>query len=137
MFKRKSSRSDAAMSSLVGLGVAATLAIGSVSAASAKTITIRIGSGHPPTVVYAGLMMGGLGTAAGAVFGFVVSWLLNKYRLVTLPGDVYFIKNLPVEMQIQDFVVVCVAAILITLLATIYPAYRAARMEPVEAIRYE
>jgi lipoprotein-releasing system permease protein len=87
--------------------------------------------------VYAGLLMGGLGTAAGAIFGFIVSWLLNKYRLVTLPGDVYFIKNLPVEMQLQDFVVVCVAAVLITLVATIYPAYRAARMEPVEAIRYE
>ncbi len=87
--------------------------------------------------VYAGLMMGGIGTGLGAVFGFVVSWLLNKYRFVTLPGDVYFIKNLPVEMQWQDFLVVCAAALVITLVATIYPAWRASRMDPVEAIRYE
>ena len=87
--------------------------------------------------VYAGLLIGGVGTVAGALFGFTVSWLLNKYRFVTLPGDVYFIKNLPVEMQTLDFVVVCVAAFVITLVATVYPAYRAARLDPVEAIRYE
>ena len=87
--------------------------------------------------VYAGLLIGGLGTVSGAVFGFVASLLLNRYRFVTLPGDVYFIKNLPVEMQFQDFALVCVSAIVITFVATVYPAYRAAKLEPVEAIRYE
>ncbi|MGQ9708608.1 MAG: lipoprotein-releasing ABC transporter permease subunit [bacterium] len=84
-----------------------------------------------------GLLIGAIGTAGGALFGFVVSWLLNRYRFVSLPGDVYFIKNLPVEMQWQDFVVVCASALVITFLATYYPAWRAARLQPVEAIRYE
>lgn len=101
-----------------------------------KTIGARPGA-VTRIFVFAGLLMGGVGTGLGAAFGFVVSWLLNKYRFVTLPGDVYFIKNLPVEMQWQDFTVVCVSAIVITLVATIYPAWRAAKMDPVEAIRYE
>jgi len=84
-----------------------------------------------------GLLIGVIGTAGGALFGFVVSYLLNRYRFVSLPGDVYFIKNLPVEMQWQDFVVVCASALVITFAATFYPAWRAARLQPVEAIRYE
>ncbi|MEO0070049.1 MAG: ABC transporter permease [candidate division WOR-3 bacterium] len=87
--------------------------------------------------ILAGVGIGVMGTALGALFGFVISGLLNRYRFVNLPGDVYFIKNLPVQMQWQDFVVVCASALLITFVATIYPAYRAARLEPVEAIRYE
>ncbi len=87
--------------------------------------------------VMLGLLIGTLGTAGGAIFGFVVSYLLNRYQFVSLPGDVYFIKNLPVELQWQDFVIVCTSALLITLIATFYPAYRAAKLQPVEAIRYE
>ncbi len=87
--------------------------------------------------IYTGGIIGLTGTGLGALFGFTVSWLLNKYRLISLPGDVYFVKNLPVEMMWSDFVLVCAAALVISFVATIYPARHAARLEPVEAIRYE
>lgn len=87
--------------------------------------------------ICAGLLMGGIGTALGAAFGAGVSLLLNRYNFINLPGDVYFIQRLPVQMQVMDFVYVCAAALLITFAATIYPALHAARMDPVEAIRHE
>ncbi len=96
---------------------------------------------RPQTVtaifIAAGGIIGIIGTTLGAAFGFIISWALNHYRIVSLPGDVYFIKNLPVQMQWQDFAIVCSAALLITFAATVYPALRAARLVPLEAIRYE
>jgi len=84
-----------------------------------------------------GLMIGVIGTGLGAAFGVVVCFLLNRYQFVHLPGDVYFIKNLPVKMESPDFILTCTIALAISFLATLYPAIRAARLEPVEAIRYE
>ena len=105
--------------------------IGILKAMGAKSSTVtRI-------FVLAGGFIGITGTFAGAGFGLVACWLLNKYRFVSLPGDVFFIKNLPVQVLPQDVVLVCVAAIIITFAATIYPALKAARLVPLEAIRYE
>jgi lipoprotein-releasing system permease protein len=105
--------------------------IGILKAIGAKSSTVtRI-------FVLAGGFIGIIGTIAGASFGLVACWLLNKYRFVSLPGDVYFIKSLPVQVLVQDVVVVCISAIVITFAATIYPALKAARLVPLEAIRYE
>jgi lipoprotein-releasing system permease protein len=105
--------------------------IGILKAIGAKSSTVtRI-------FILAGGFIGIIGTIAGASFGLVACWLLNKYRFVSLPGDVYFIKSLPVQVLVQDVVVVCISAIVITFAATIYPALKAARLVPLEAIRYE
>jgi len=84
-----------------------------------------------------GLFVGGIGTTAGLIIGYVLCWALGKYKFISLPADVYFLDKLPVKMQPLDFVIVGVSAIVISFIATIYPALRASKMDPVEAIRNE
>ncbi|MGH7492290.1 MAG: lipoprotein-releasing ABC transporter permease subunit [bacterium] len=87
--------------------------------------------------MFQGLVGGVLGTAIGLSLGFALCWAQLKYKFFSLPADVYIISALPVIIRPLDFVTVGMAAILISFLATIYPAYRAARLDPVQAIRYE
>jgi len=86
--------------------------------------------------VYHGSIIGMIGTALGLGFAFLACLVLDKYQ-VSLPGDIYFIETLPVEMDINDFIVTAVAAILISFIATIYPARRATELTAVEALRNE
>jgi lipoprotein-releasing system permease protein len=62
---------------------------------------------------------------------------LSKYKFIELPSDVYYISTLPVRVEILDVVLVTLAAILISFLATIYPSWHASRLNPAEALRYE
>ena len=84
-----------------------------------------------------GLLIGAVGTLLGAVSAYGICWTLSEYNFISIPGDVYFLDGFPVNMQAGDFVMVSIASMLITLVATVYPAMRASRMSPVEAIRNE
>ncbi len=87
--------------------------------------------------IFQGLIMGVIGTAMGIVIGWFACVLLARYQFIKIPADIYNISALPVDMQFFDFFIVSIAAIGISLLASLYPAWRASRLEPVEAIRYE
>lgn len=87
--------------------------------------------------IFEGLLGGVVGTVLGCVIGFVVCWLQLKYEFISLPPDVYIISALPVLMKGLDFFLIATVAILLCYLATVYPARKAAKLEPVEAIRYE
>jgi len=84
-----------------------------------------------------GVMIGVIGTAVGCAVGLGASWLLDTYRLVPLPADVYFIPYVPFRVRPLDFTLVAVTALVVSFLATIYPAWKASRLDPVEALRYE
>lgn len=82
-----------------------------------------------------GLLIGGAGTLLGAVLGGSLIAVLRRYPFVRLPGDVYFIERLPVRPEVGDFAAVILAALVLCLAAAFYPAWRASRLDPVDAIR--
>ncbi len=87
------------------------------------------------------MMVGGFvglfGAVGGGIFGVIVNFLIGKYRLISLPPDVYFVDHLPVQTRFSDVVTIIVATFLIIFIATLYPAHRAASLSPQEAIRNE
>lgn len=84
-----------------------------------------------------GLLIGLIGTGLGCALGLSLAWWLDRYRIISLPAEVYFIPYIPFRVQVGDFGLVAGTAIAVSFLATLYPAFKASRLDPVEALRYE
>ena len=92
-----------------------------------------------------GTAIGVVGTLAGFLLGVVVctyieeirqflSWLLNTNLF---PGELYFLSRLPAKMEPSEIIGVVLMSLTLSVLATLYPSWRAARLDPVQALRYE
>lgn len=84
-----------------------------------------------------GIAIGLIGTITGSILGYVIGFMQLKYKIISLPSDVYIIDALPIQMHPFDFVAISTVALILCFLASVYPAYKASRLYPVEAIRYE
>jgi lipoprotein-releasing system permease protein len=84
-----------------------------------------------------GLIIGLVGTGSGALLGTSLIYLLDHYKLIRIELSVYQISNVPFTLEVLDFVVVVVAAVLVCFVATIYPSRQAARLDPAQALRYQ
>ncbi len=84
-----------------------------------------------------GVAIGGLGTVLGLLLGYGIAWLGNTYKLIPLQADVYALSSVPFHAHPLDGVWIAAAAVTISFLATLYPSLAAARLNPVEILRYE
>ena len=96
--------------------------------ASARSITIIF--------MMQGLIIGLVGTTAGASAGWLLSYVFDRYQLIRVSVDVYQISHLPFTVLPRDFAFVIAVAVLICFVATIYPSRQAARLDPATALRY-
>jgi lipoprotein-releasing system permease protein len=83
-----------------------------------------------------GTLIGIGGTSLGLAVGWAVSFVQGRYKLLHLPAEIYFIDTLPIKMEWTDFAFVALAATALCFVASLYPAWRAARLAPVESIRH-
>jgi lipoprotein-releasing system permease protein len=84
-----------------------------------------------------GCVIGVVGTLLGVLLGLAISVLIQEYRFIELPKDVFLISTVPVRIYMSNFMLVAFASLLVCLVASIYPARQAAKLDPVEIIRYE
>ena len=87
--------------------------------------------------LYQGLVIGVTGMVLGVFGGLGLSWILGHYRIIELPPNVYPMSTIPIKVVPADVTLIAVSALVITLLATLYPSRKAAGVQPAEALSYE
>jgi lipoprotein-releasing system permease protein len=97
--------------------------------ASARSITVMF--------MMQGLIIGIVGTTVGAAAGYALSSVLDRYKVIRVPVDIYQVSHVPFHVDARDFAMVVIAAIVVCFVATIYPSRQAARLDPAQALRYE
>ncbi|MCF8029436.1 MAG: lipoprotein-releasing ABC transporter permease subunit [Desulfohalobiaceae bacterium] len=87
--------------------------------------------------IYQGSLIGAIGTAAGYALGLGISYCLKTYQIIQLPQDIYYLDHIPIQLAGTDLTWIGIAAMTLCFLATLYPASRAAKLEPARVLRYE
>jgi len=124
---------------VASLGIASTLILRSVE--KTRDIGLLKAMGAGPGLIrriflVEGFLIGGSGVLMGLALGMLLCWIIGTFKIVELPADIYYLSRVPVDVRLADVAAVTGMGLLLSLLATLYPASRAAKADPVEAIHY-
>ena len=124
---------------VASLNIASTLILRSVE--KTRDIGLLKAMGAPPRAIkriflIEGFLIGAAGVVMGLLLGLLLCWIIHRYPIVELPADIYYLSRVPVSVQGADVAAVMTMGLVLSLLGTIYPALRASRVNPVEAIHY-
>jgi lipoprotein-releasing system permease protein len=84
-----------------------------------------------------GMVIGTIGTIVGASVGAGLAFVLDRYRVISIPGDVYQVSYLPFRVLPWDLAFIVIGAVIVCFVATLYPSRQAAKLDPAQALRYE
>lgn len=84
-----------------------------------------------------GVTIGVFGALIGSISGYGICEILRRYKIIKLPEDIYYISSLPIKISFIDVALVASVTMIICLFATLYPSYKASKIDPVETLRYE
>ena len=84
-----------------------------------------------------GVIIGLVGTSLGLISGFLIGYLEKTYHIISLPSSVYYITTLPIRMTPGEFIVIGSSALFLSFIATLYPSYKASKIDPAEGVRHE
>lgn len=107
-----------------------------------KDIAILRAYGASPSFIRSifirqGMLVGIVGTMLGNIIAFLISLLLTKYKIITLPEDIYFMDRLPINIDYSVYLIVSLCAVIITFFASLYPSNQSAKLNIVESIRQD
>ena len=83
-----------------------------------------------------GIIVGAIGTALGAIIGGTIVWIQQTYHIISLPPEIYSISSLPMQIRFWDIFAIISLSTVLSIISAIYPAWRAAKLKPVDAIRF-
>lgn len=125
---------------VAALNITTTLALVVVERRADIAVLSTVGARAPSvTLVFMieGAVIGAIGALAGVVLGLSTCYLAERFQLIRLPPDVYSLSAVPLHPHAADVLTAALAAFVVSLLATLYPAWQAARVRPAEVLRYE